>query len=247
MKKFIAAIIITCVNLSCFAQEKILVAAASDLKFALDSVIVEFNSTHKGKVEVTYGSSGKLSEQIANGAPFDVFFSADISYPEKLNERGKTASAVYKYGKGRIVIWSKKIDPAKTEMNSLFDASIKKIAVANPLHAPYGKRAMESIEYYKLSIKDKLVYGENISQTAQFVSTGAADIGIIALSLALSPNMTKEKGKYFLIPELSHQPLIQGAVITVNARNKKLAIEFFEYIKTDSAKSILKFFGFSEP
>lgn len=247
MKSFIVSTIISFISLNSFAQEKILVAAASDLKFALDSVIVQFNNTHNGKVEVTYGSSGKLSEQIANGAPFDVFFSADISYPEKLKESGKTSSEVYKYGKGRIVIWSKKIDPSKAGMNSLLDASIKKIAVANPLHAPYGKRAMESIEFYKLTIKDKLVYGENISQTAQFISTGAADIGIIALSLALSPNMKREKGKYFLIPESSHQPLIQGAVITTNGRDKKLATEFFEYIKTDSARSILKHFGFSEP
>jgi molybdate transport system substrate-binding protein len=247
MKKFVLTAVIIFISLSSFAQEKILVAAASDLKFALDSVIVQFNSTRRRKVDVTYGSSGKLSEQIAHGAPFDIFFSADISYPEKLKENKKTVSEVYKYGKGRIVIWSKKIDPTKTEMHSLLDASIKKIAVANPLHAPYGKRAMESIEYYKLSVKDKLVYGENISQTAQFVSTGAADIGIIALSLALSPNMKKEKGRYFLIPESSHQPLIQGAVITTTGRDKKLVAEFFEYIKSDSARSVLKYFGFSEP
>lgn len=229
------------------AQEKILVAAASDLKFALDSVITQFNRSQNGKVEVTYGSSGKLSEQIANGAPFDLFFSADISYPEKLKQDGKASSEIYRYGKGRIVIWSKKNDPAKAEIKSLIDPSIKKIAIANPLHAPYGKRAAEAIEYYKLAVSDKLVYGENISQTAQFISTGAADIGIIALSLALSPNMKRESGKYFLIPESSHQPLIQGAMITVSGRDKKLALDFFAYIKSDSAKAILKHFGFSEP
>jgi molybdate transport system substrate-binding protein len=245
--KVLAIIIFSCSALCSFCQEKILVAAASDLKFALDSVIVQFNQSQKGRVEVTYGSSGKLSEQIANGAPFDIFFSADVSYPEKLKQNGKAASDIYNYGKGQIVVWSNKIDPTKAGMKSLLDPSVKKIAVANPLHAPYGKRAVESIEYYKLSVKDKLVYGENISQTAQFISTGAADIGIIALSLALSPNMKRENGKYFVIPENSHQPLTQGAVITTHGGNKKLATEFFAYIKSDPAKAVLKHFGFSQP
>jgi molybdate transport system substrate-binding protein len=247
MKKLSLALALVCLASCVTAQEKILVAAASDLKFALDSVIMHFNQSHAGRVDVTYGSSGKLSEQIANGAPFDLFFSADISYPEKLKHDGKAGSDVYQYGKGRIVIWSKKNDPAKAEIKSLADPTIKKIAIANPLHAPYGKRAMEAIKHYKLSIDDKLVYGENISQTAQFISTGAADIGIIALSLALSPNMKRENGKYFLIPETSHRPLIQGAMITVSGRDKKLALDLFAYIKSDSAKKILKHFGFSEP
>jgi molybdate transport system substrate-binding protein len=247
MKKLLTIAVFSCSAFCSFCQEKILVAAASDLKFALDSVIVQFNQLQKGRVDVTYGSSGKLSEQIANGAPFDLFFSADVSYPEKLNQNGKTASDIYNYGKGRIVVWSKKIDPTKAEIKSLLDPSIKKIAIANPQHAPYGKRALESIEYYKLPVNDKLVYGENISQTAQFISTGAADIGIIALSLALSPNMKREHGKYFVIPENSHQPLIQGAVITSRGRDKKLAADFFTYIKSDPAKAVLKYFGFSQP
>jgi molybdate transport system substrate-binding protein len=247
MKKLLTIAVFSCCALCSFCQAKILVAAASDLKFALDSVIVQFNQSQKGRVDVTYGSSGKLSEQIANGAPFDIFFSADVSYPEKLKQKGKTASDIYNYGKGRIVVWSKKIDPAKTGMKSLLDPSIKKIAIANPLHAPYGQRALESIEYYKLPVNDRLVYGENISQTAQFISTGAADIGIIALSLALSPNMKRENGKHFVIPENSHQPLIQGAVITSRGRDKKLATDFFTFIKSDPAKAVLKHFGFSQP
>lgn len=227
------------------AQDRILVAAASDLKFALDSVITQFNQTNTGKVEVTYGSSGKLSEQISKGAPFDLFFSADISYPEELKRRGKTVSEIYPYAKGRIVIWSKKIDPLKTGMQSLLDPSIRKIAIANPLHAPYGKRSMESIGFYRLILSNKLVYGENITQTAQFISTGAADIGIIALSLALSPNMMRERGTYFLIPEESHQPLIQGMVITAYGKDKPLATGFFEYMKGDVSHAVLTHFGFS--
>ena len=229
------------------AQDRVLIAAASDLKFTLDSVVHAFSRINNGKVDVTYGSSGKLTEQIINGAPFDLFFSADVLYPERLKEEKKTSSEIYHYATGRIVIWSKRIDPRKSGMKSLLDPGAKKVAIANPLHAPYGKRAAESLEHYKMAeaLKSKLVYGENISQTAQFVSTGAADMGIIALSIALSPNMKKENGKYFLIPDDSHQPLIQGAVITLHGRHNKLAATFFEFIKSDEAAKILLHYGFS--
>ena len=228
------------------AQNRLLIAAASDLKFTLDSVIYVFSKTHPGKVDVTYGSSGKLTEQIINGAPFDIFFSADMLYPERLKQQGKTSSEIYHYVTGRLVIWSKKVDPRKNGMQSLVDPAIKKIAIANPLHAPYGKRAVESLKFYKLSelINSKLVYGENISQTAQFVSTGAADIGIVALSLALSPNMKDEEGKYLVIPNESHQPLKQGAVITLHGKNNKLAATFFEFIKSKTALDIFSHYGF---
>jgi molybdate transport system substrate-binding protein len=228
------------------AQGRLLIAAASDLKFTLDSVIYVFSKIHTGKVDVTYGSSGKLTEQIINGAPFDIFFSADMLYPERLKQQRKTSSEIYHYATGRLVIWSKKIDPRKNGIQSLIDPAIKKIAIANPLHAPYGKRALESLTFYKLSesITPKLVYGENISQTAQFASTGAADIGIIALSLALSPNMKNEAGKYFIIPNESHQPLAQGAVITLHGKNNKLAATFFEFIKSKAALDIFSHYGF---
>ena len=231
------------------AQERILIAAASDLKFALDSVVHAYTEVNNGKVDVTYGSSGKLTEQIMNGAPFSIFFSADRVYPERLENQKKTSSDIYNYAIGRIVIWSKKVDPTRNEINSLLDPGVKKIAIANPTHAPYGKRALETLQYHNLShlIKSKLVYGENISQAAQFASTGAADAGIIALSLALSPNMKNSTGKYFLIPEECHEPLVQAAVITAHGKGNKLAVSFFEYIKRDEAVSILKHFGFSKP
>jgi molybdate transport system substrate-binding protein len=231
------------------SQDKIRIAAASDLKFAMDSVIRAFGKNTTGKVDVTYGSSGKLSEQIINGAPFDIFFSADVTYPQHLAKAHQTSSEIYPYAKGRIVVWSKKVDPTMKGLMTLVDSRIKKIAIANPLHAPYGKRAMESFENYRImiSVKEKLVYGENISQAAQFVSTGAADAGVIALSLALSPNMQREKGKYVLIPEDAHTPLIQGAVITMYGKNQKLAMEFFSFVKSQQAISILKHYGFTRP
>ncbi|MFN3999858.1 molybdate ABC transporter substrate-binding protein [Algoriphagus sp.] len=231
------------------SSEKILIAAAADLKFALDSVIAVFNQTDKRLVQVTYGSSGKLFEQISNSAPFDLFFSADINYPNLLKERGFAASEVYPYGIGRIVLWSRKIDPTKDKMESLKSTLVRKIAIANPDHAPYGKRAVEAMKHYKVldSVKGNLVFGENISQTAQFVTTGAADIGIIALSLALSPTMKRLGGVYYLIPDTSHQPLLQGAVITKRANQNHLAVDFLDFVKGSTATEILSYFGFTKP
>ena len=230
-------------------SNKILIAAASDLKFALDSVVNAFKTKNAGTIDVTYGSSGKLSEQISNGAPFDLFFSADITYPNQLKEKGLTISDIYPYGVGRIVVWSKKINPQTEGIKSLLQPSVKKIAIANPAHAPYGKRAEEALTYYKMSeaTKDKLVYGENISQTAQFVTTGAADIGIIALSLALSPTMKHENGNYYLVPENSHQPLVQGVVLTNHAKGNDLAVAFLQFVKSNTSQEILRYFGFSKP
>lgn len=228
-------------------QNKILVAAAADLKFALDSVVQLFQKANpNATVNVTYGSSGKLSEQILNDAPFDLFFSADIAYPKKLSEKGFTISPIVSYGIGRIVIWSKKIDPTTSGINALSNAAITKIAIANPVHAPYGRRAEEALKHYKIyeAVKDKLVFGENISQTAQFVTSGAADIGIVALSLARSPGMIREQGKYYLIPEASHQPLQQGFVILKHAQGNMTATAFRDFINTKQVQNIFSYFGF---
>lgn len=253
-KSLVLYILLFVLPASCALQaqqkQKMLIAAAADLKFALDSVITVFKQDHpQAQVDVTYGSSGKLFEQISNGAPFDLFFSADIQYPQQLKQKGLVASEVNSYGTGRIVLWSKKTDPNKAGMNTLLEADIIKIAVANPVHAPYGKRAEEALRYYKLydKVKSQLVLGENISQTAQFVSSGAADAGIIALSLALSPAMQKERGKYYLIPDSSHKPLEQGFVITRHGKDNPLVRSFQQYILNNATgKAILQYFGFSE-
>src|SRR6478735_4404950 len=148
-QKYIVTLMFVFITVIVNAQQpgKILIAAASDLKFALDSMVTVFKKSNSGTVDVTYGSSGKLSEQISNGAPFDIFFSADINYPKQLKEKGLTASEVYLYGIGRIVLWSKKIDPNKDGMKTLLSPSIKKVAIANPEHAPYGQRAEEALTY----------------------------------------------------------------------------------------------------
>lgn len=227
-------------------RQEVLVAAAADLKFAMDSLVKVFSGgSGDVTIKLVYGSSGNFFEQISNDAPFDLFFSADLDYPQKLEQQHKTLSAIQTYGTGQIVLWSNKLDPAKEGMNSLLLPSVTHIAVANPAHAPYGRRAEESLKYYKLydKVRGKLVIGENISQTAQFASTGAADIGIIALSLALSPQLQKE-GKYWLIPETSHQPLKQGYVLLQHAKDNKGAQKFATFIASAKARAILEHFGF---
>ena len=236
---------------SSYGQDKgqLLIAAASDLKFALDSVVVVFRRAYpEARVDVTYGSSGKLYEQISHTAPFDLFFSADIEYPLNLKKNGVAISEVETYGVGHVVIWSKKIDPNAAGMNTLIDRRIAKIAIANPQHAPYGRRAEEALKHYKLydQVKDKLVFGENISQTAQFVTAGAADAGIIALSLALSPTMKKQQGHYFIIPATSHKPLEQGFVILKHAEKNALALTFKNFVTGKEATQILSYFGFTK-
>jgi molybdate transport system substrate-binding protein len=243
-------LIITFIFTGCTIQaQKVSVAAASDLKFALDSVISVYQKQHPSeKIQVTYGSSGKFFEQILYDAPFDLYFSADVSYPKKLKEKGFAISEVKTYGIGRIVIWSKKINPNIEKMNSLLNPKLNKIAIANPEHAPYGEKAKESMQYYKIynKVKNKFVYGENISQTAQFVQLGAADIGIVALSLALSPNMQRDGGKYYVIPEESHKPLEQSYVILKHAKNNPNAVRFYDFIASPKAIAILTHFGFTQ-
>jgi molybdate transport system substrate-binding protein len=229
-------------------NESALIAAASDLKFALDSIIAVYKNTHGGmKIDVVYGSSGKLYEQIVNSAPFDIFFSADIGYPQKLSEKGLILSAVKTYGFGKIVLWSKKGNPSKEKMNLLLKDDVKKIAIANPLHAPYGRSAEQALKYYGNydKIKKKLVFGENISQTAQFVTSGAADAGIIALSLALSPAMQNLGGKYFIIPQESYQALEQGYVTLKHGKDNGAVRNLDEFIERETSKKILQYFGFS--
>ena len=250
LNRLFFGLIITFIFTGCNIQsQKVSIAAASDLKFALDSVISVYQKQHPSeKIQVTYGSSGKFFEQIQYDAPFDLYFSADVGYPKKLKAQGLTISEVKTYGIGRIVIWSKKIDPNVEKMNSLLNPKLNKIAIANPEHAPYGEKAKESLQYYKIydEVKNKFVYGENISQTAQFVQLGAADIGIVALSLALSPTMQKAVGKYYVVPEKSHKPLEQGYVVLKHAKNNPNAVKFYNFIASPKAIAILTHFGFTQ-
>ena len=229
--------------------ESINIAAAADLKFAMDEIISGFNREHTGnQIQATYGSSGRFQTQIRQGAPYDMFFSADIAFPRELAKSGLAASEVRSYGLGRIVLWSSSMNAARMTLTSLNDPKIEKIAIANPKHAPYGKRAEEALRAVALweKLQQKLVYGENISQTAQYVQSGNAQIGIIALSLALGPELSK-KGGYYLIPENLHAPLEQGYIITRRGADKPLVKNFAQYLESKKARSIMARYGFKLP
>ena len=207
------------------AAEKLTIAAAADLKFAMDEIVAAFQKAHPGdEVNVIYGSSGKFHAQIQQGAPFDIFFSADKGYAEGLKGEGLAISEPRLYAVGRIVLWSPTRDASKMTLQDLDDPKLGKIAIANPAHAPYGKRAEEALRTAGLwdKLQDKLVFGENIAQTAQYVQSGTVDIGIIALSLAKNPGLAS-KGGYALIPDTVHAPLEQAFVITKHGAGNALA------------------------
>lgn len=234
------------------AGNDLTIAAASDLNFAFKDLVAEFERATGTHVKLSLGSSGNFFSQIQHGAPYDLYFSADIRYPQKLIQTDHAlADSLYKYAVGRIVVWvpnSFGVPVEKLGMEALLDPSIRKIAVANPKHAPYGRAAIASMEHFKVHdrIKDKLVLGENISQAAQFVESGAADIGIVALSLALAPSM-RSAGRYWEIPESAHQPLEQGVVIIKTARNPDGARSFLKFLQGNEGKKVMASYGFVVP
>ena len=247
--KLLSLFLIFFVSSCILGQQKASVVVAANLKTAMDSIQKVYKTKYPNDViQITYGASGKFYEQISNGAPFDLFFSADMNYPKLLKNKGFAVSPIKLYAIGRLAIWSKKIDPNKDKMNSLLDPKVKKISIANPKTAPYGAKAIESFKYYKIydKIKNNLVYGENIAQAAQFVALGAAEIGVIALSDALSPAMKKEKGKYYVIPQQSHNPLEQGCVILKHGKANAAAKRFYDYISTEKAVQIFTYYGYSQ-
>src|SRR5215469_9441544 len=239
--------------LSLRAQDRkvVRVAAAADLKFAMDELSKDFESKTGTRVDVTSDSSGNFFAQIQSGAPFDIFFSADKEYPKKLEATGLVEpGTLCEYARGQIVIWmpaSTKVDVVKQGWNALLDVRVQKIAVANPELAPYGRAAVSALQkagIYK-QVKTKLVYGENISQAAQFVQSGNAQAGIIALSLAFSPGM--KEGKMWEIPSEMHPRIEQGAALLKNAKNRSAALAFLNFVKSASGVKILEQHGFSAP
>jgi molybdate transport system substrate-binding protein len=248
-KSLIAGAFATLVSLTPAWAEKVSIAAAADLKFAMDEVVASFRKAHPGdEVELIFGSSGKFYTQIQQGAPFDVFFSADVGFASELKKAGLAITDPKLYAVGRIVLWSTVRDASKMTLADLTDPAVHKIAIANPQHAPYGKRAEEALKAAGLwdKIRDKLVFGENIAQTAQYVQSGAADIGVIALSLALNKELAS-KGGYALIPTESHSPLEQAYVITKHGEGNALASDFAAYMATPDARHIMTRYGFILP
>jgi molybdate transport system substrate-binding protein len=225
------------------------IAAASDLRFALDDIAEIYRKQHPDHAfDIIYGSSGKMTTQIMNGAPYDVFFSADIAFPERLEEAGFTATEPEVYAIGRIVIWSNTLDASELRLEDLpTDPRIRRIAIAQPSHAPYGQRAQEALESVGVweAVQPRLVFGENIAHTAQMVESGAANVGVIALSLAKFPTLAKHP--HYLIDDELHGPLTQAYVVTRRAEDNAAAKTFARYMETDEAHEIMERYGFVMP
>lgn len=239
------------------AQQKtslvIKVAAAADLQFALKEISAAFAKENPGlTVSATYGSSGVLMTQIQNGAVYDLFLSADAKYPKQLVEaKSADASTLFNYAAGRLVIWVPKdssLDVGKLGAKALLDPAARKIAIANPEHAPYGKAAVAALKTLGVydRIAPRLVFGENIAQTAQFVESGAADAGVIALSLAIAPAM-KGKGTYWPMPLTAYPQMVQTGVIPLSSLHPRQAQALVTFLKSSAGRAILDRYGFQLP
>jgi molybdate transport system substrate-binding protein len=234
-----------------FAQE-ITVAAAADLSTALPAIVAAYTKQTGQTVKLSFGSSGNLTNQIQNGAPFDVFFSADESYPTQLINKGLAEKeTLYRYAVGRLALWAPNgvtLDLQKLGIQALLDPSIRKISIANPLHAPYGRAAEVALKHFGIydQIAGKLVLGENVSQAAQFVESGNAQAGLIALSHALAPAM-KDKGHYWTVPLDAYPTLNQAAVVLSKSKQRDTARKFLEFVRGPESTSLLKNYGFSQP
>jgi len=225
------------------------VAAAADLRFALDEIVEVFRQQHPDMdLRVTYGSSGNFYAQLSNRAPFDVFLSADVDYPRRLSREGLAApDTEFVYAVGRIVVWvarNSPVDVEKLGIQALLDPSVHKIAIANPRFAPYGRAAeaaMKKLGVYA-RVQDRLVLGENIVQTAQFIESGAADIGIISQSLALHPPL-RDKGRSWEVPLDAYPLHEQAGVIMEWAQDRAAADALRAFLLSNEGRAILGRYG----
>lgn len=232
------------------AQSPLLVAAAADLQAVMPELAMRFERDSGVPTKVTYGSSGNFFAQIQNGAPVDVFFSADVDYPRRLVESGHAdRDSLYEYATGHLVLWTRgdsTVDVSRG-LASLTSAAIRRIAIANPQYAPYGRAAVAALQHETLydAIKSKLVLGENISQTAQFAQTGNADVAIV--SLALARGSALKNGRYQEIPSSFYPPIRQAVVVVTRSRHKDAARQLLAFLRRPATAQLLTTFGFAVP
>ncbi len=236
---------------SASAAQSLTIAAASDLQGALPEIVKRFQQETGVSARVTFGSSGNFFAQIQNGAPFDLFLSADIDYPRRLERDGlSTPGSLYQYATGQIVLWALKTNQPLLQqgLRGLTSPTVKKIAIANPEHAPYGRAAVAALKTAGVyeQVQGKLVLGENISQAAQFVQSGNAEVGIIARSIALIPNVAAV-GVASDIPSATYPPIDQAAVIVRASRNQDVARRLLDFLKAPAIVELMRQFGFAPP
>jgi molybdate transport system substrate-binding protein len=252
MRNILLALFVATMLTSTANAEDLTVAAASDLSYALKDLSAGFEKATGNKVVLSFGASGNLFSQIKSGAPFDLFFSADADYPKQLAAEGLVdGDSIRIYAIGHLVLWvpnSLKLDLQTLKMDLLTQPQVRRVAIANPQHAPYGRAAIAAINHsgLKEKVADKLVFGENISQAAQFVQSGNAQAGLIALSLALSPNM-KDAGKFWELPSDSYPELRQAVGVVSASKQKAAAKAFSDYVTSAEGRAILERYGFRAP
>lgn len=248
---FALSLIVTLVSGTTASAQALTVAAASDLQAALPPLVARFEKETGRRVRVTFGSSGNLFAQIQNGAPFDVFLSADIDYPRRLRDAGLTEpGTLTPYATGRLVLWTRRdsgVD-VRRGLQALTASQIRRIALANPAHAPYGRAAVAALRSAGLydRLRPRLVLGENISQAAQFAQSGNAQVGIIARALAVGPVLSAS-GVYVDIPASLHPPIEQAGVVVGAARDKAIARRFLEFLLRPDTLASIEASGFDAP
>lgn len=248
--KYLLLITVLIFNWNCQSKKSppFTVAAAANIQFALTDVVAEFEKTHSTTTNIVIGSSGKLTAQIQQGAPYSLFLSADKKYPEFLFDNEKATALPEVYALGKLAIWSNKALKIDT-LEDLKSEKIKKIAIANPKTAPYGKQAEKVLKYYQLwdAIQHKLVFAENIAQTNQYILSGACDVGITAFSTAFAKNIN-QKGTWIKIDPNAYLPIQQGAVITQfgQKNHPELTKQFYNFLFSESAKTIFAQYGYDE-
>ena len=227
-------------------RDELTIAAASDLTNAFEEIAREFQNHNDVKVTFNFGSSGLLAKQIENGAPFDLFASANVGYVNQLQQTGLIILETKKlYARGRIILWTSSTSSVRIEkITDLTRAEVKRVAIANPEHAPYGMAARQALERVGLwnAVKPKLVFGDNIRQTLQFAQTGNVEVAIVALSLS-----NQGDGQFVLVPEELHDPLDQALAVIRGSKNELAARAFCDFILGEQGQAIMKRYGFTAP
>lgn len=232
------------------SAEPLTVAVAANVKYAFDELATEFTEQTGVAVRGVVSSSGKLSSQIKSGAPYDVFLSADMEYPAILFKDGQATSPPKVYAYGALVLWTAADVDLSKGVAGLVDSSFKKVAIASPKLAPYGREAIKALDFYKVraAVEPKLVYGESISQVNQYIDTKSVEVGFTAKSVVLSPEL-QGKGKWVEVPNESYAPIAQGLVILRHGseNNGEAARKFYGFVFSSKAQAILTKYGYKLP
>jgi len=250
IKSIILSFLLILFSSVCTFAGDLTVVVASNVQYTFEELKAEFQKETGINIKQIIGSSGKFTTQIENGAPFDVFLSADMDYPKTLKKEGLTHNDPKIYAYGTLVLWTMNYVDLSRGIEAVSDLTVRKIAIASPNTAPYGRQAVNALKHYQLyqQVSNKLVYGESIAQANQFITSKAADLGFTAKSVVLAPNM-KDQGKWIEIEKDAYEPIAQGVVILKHAQKENLedAQKFFDFLFSDKAGEIFKKYGYILP